>query len=108
MHSACLAAQIGGPFDKLMQYTFIFQVSEVLLETCNGIINSSLDDLEFRLQGLERVTKATIMGHLLPVLLTALTHPNLHCLSMADVLMPQLVQLVLSTSQVSVYLWLCF
>lgn len=41
-----------------------------------------------------------MLGHLLPVLLTSLMHPNLQTLTMADALMPQLVQLVLYTSQV--------
>lgn len=62
-----------------------------------------------RLKGLEQVTKATMLGHLLPVLLTSLMHPNLQTLSLADALMPQLVQLVLYTSQVSVcVLYWCF
>lgn len=56
----------------------------------------------FRLKGLEQVTKATMLGHLLPVLLTTLMHPNLQTLTLADALMPQLVQLVLYTSQVRV------
>lgn len=55
-----------------------------------------------RLKGLEQVTKATMLGHLLPVLLTSLMHPNLQTLTLADALMPQLVQLVLYTSQVGV------
>lgn len=58
----------------------------------------------FRLKGLEQVTKATMLGHLLPVLLTSLMHPNLQTLTLADALMPQLVQLVLYTSQVGVLL----
>lgn len=58
--------------------------------------------LWFRLKGLEQVTKATMLGHLLPVLLTTLMHPNLQTLTLADALMPQLVQLVLYTSQVGV------
>lgn len=41
-----------------------------------------------------------MLGHLLPVLLTSLMHSNLQTLTMADALMPQLVQLVLYTSQV--------
>lgn len=57
----------------------------------------------FRLKGLEQVTKATMLGHLLPVLLTSLMHPNLQTLTLADALMPQLVQLVLYTSQVGVF-----
>lgn len=58
--------------------------------------------LLFRLKGLEQVTKATMLGHLLPVLLTSLMHPNLQTLTLADALMPRLVQLVLYTSQVGV------
>lgn len=57
----------------------------------------------YRLKGLEQVTKATMLGHLLPVLLTSLMHPNLQTLTLADALMPQLVQLVLYTSQVGVF-----
>ncbi|XP_013380029.1 probable E3 ubiquitin-protein ligase HECTD4 isoform X2 [Lingula anatina] len=76
-----------------------YEVLEVLLETCNSIINNRTSDLEYRLQGLERVCKATILGHLLPVLITAMNHYNLRCLSMADSLMSQLVQLVVLTSQ---------
>lgn len=57
-------------------------------------------DSPYRLKGLEQITKATMLGHLLPVLLTSLMHPNLQTLTMADALMPQLVQLVLYTSQV--------
>lgn len=57
-------------------------------------------DFPYRLKGLEQITKATMLGHLLPVLLTSLMHPNLQTLTMADALMPQLVQLVLYTSQV--------
>lgn len=53
-----------------------------------------------RLKGLEQMTKATMLGHLLPVLLTSLMHPNLQTLNLADALLPQLVQLVLYTSQV--------
>lgn len=49
---------------------------------------------------MEQITKATMLGHLLPVLLTTLMHPNLQTLTLADALMPQLVQLVLYTSQV--------
>lgn len=59
--------------------------------------------LWFRLKGLEQVTKATMLGHLLPVLLTTLMHPNLQTLTLADALMPQLVQLVLYTSQVGIF-----
>lgn len=62
----------------------------------------SFSFLLFRLKGLEQVTKATMLGHLLPVLLTTLMHPNLQTLTLADALMPQLVQLVLYTSQVGV------
>lgn len=80
------------------------QILEVLLETCNSIIHSKDTDQEHWLGGLERVAKATILGHLLPVLLTAMTHEKLRCLPMADSLMPQLVQLVVLTSQVIISL----
>ena len=73
---------------------------EVLLETCNVIIHSDAVDQEHWLAGLERVAKATVLGHLLPVLVTAMNHEKLRCLPMADELMPQLVQLVVLTSQV--------
>ena len=73
----------------------------MLLETCNSIINNSdILDLAYWLQGLEHVIKATILGHLLPVLLTAMTHKHMRCLSIANQLMSQLVQLVILTSQV--------
>ena len=78
----------------------VLKVLEVLLESCNYFINSCQDSLEFWLAGLERAAKSTILGHLTPVLLTAMTHPNLRCLTMADTLMSQLVQLVVLTSQV--------
>ncbi len=32
----------------------------MLLETCNSIINSNVDDMEFWLQGLERVAKGML------------------------------------------------
>ncbi|KAJ8312853.1 hypothetical protein KUTeg_010226 [Tegillarca granosa] len=80
------------------------KVLEVLLDACNTVINRYKDDLELRLQGLERISKATILGHLLPVLLTAMTHQNLHCLALADILMPQLVHLVVLTSQAALLL----
>ena len=72
----------------------------MLLETCNKMISEFKDDLENRFQGLEKVAKATILGHLMPPLLTSLTHENLSCLPIADVIMPQLVQLVVLSSQV--------
>ena len=74
------------------------------METCNSIIHSGGDDLDLALQALERVAKATILGHLLPVLVTAMTHPRLHSLEMGDILMPQLVQLVVLTSQAALLL----
>ncbi|KAL0610748.1 putative E3 ubiquitin-protein ligase HECTD4, partial [Plecturocebus cupreus] len=71
----------------------------MLQQVTTALINSDITDREQRLKGLEQVTKATMLGHLLPVLLTSLMHPNLQTLIMADALMPQLVQLVLYTSQ---------
>ncbi|XP_055995500.1 probable E3 ubiquitin-protein ligase HECTD4 isoform X2 [Ostrea edulis] len=80
------------------------EVLEVLLTTCNSVIHKFKEEREARLQGLERIAKATILGHLLPVLLTALNHVNLHCLPLADELMPKLVNLVLLSSQAALLL----
>ncbi|XP_069475595.1 probable E3 ubiquitin-protein ligase HECTD4 isoform X3 [Ambystoma mexicanum] len=80
------------------------EVLEMLQQITTVLINSDIDDREIRLKGLEQVTKATMLGHLLPVLLTTLMHPNLQTLTMADALMPQLVQLVLYTSQTALLL----
>lgn len=80
------------------------EVLETLQQVTNALINSTVTDREARLRGLEQVTKATMLGHLLPVLLTSLMHPNLQTLTLADALMPQLVQLVLYTSQTALLL----
>uniref|UniRef100_A0A671K5X4 Probable E3 ubiquitin-protein ligase HECTD4 n=1 Tax=Sinocyclocheilus anshuiensis TaxID=1608454 RepID=A0A671K5X4_9TELE len=80
------------------------EVLETLQQVTSSLINSSIGDREARLRGLEQVTKATMLGHLLPVLLTSLMHPNLQTLTLADALMPQLVQLVLYTSQTALLL----
>ncbi|XP_074868487.1 putative E3 ubiquitin-protein ligase HECTD4 isoform X2 [Carettochelys insculpta] len=80
------------------------EVLEMLQQVTTALINSDFSDREQRLKGLEQVTKATMLGHLLPVLLTSLMHPNLQTLTMADALMPQLVQLVLYTSQTALLL----
>ncbi|XP_026544984.1 probable E3 ubiquitin-protein ligase HECTD4 [Notechis scutatus] len=80
------------------------EVLEKLQQVTTALINSDIPDREQRLKGLEQVTKATILGHLLPVLLTSLMHPNLQTLMVADPLMPQLVQLVLYTSQTALLL----
>ncbi|XP_056880172.1 probable E3 ubiquitin-protein ligase HECTD4 isoform X2 [Takifugu flavidus] len=80
------------------------EVLETLQQVTTALINSDITDKETRLRGLEQVTKATMLGHLLPVLLTTLMHPNLQTLTLADALMPQLVQLVLYTSQTALLL----
>uniref|UniRef100_A0A8C0HEC5 HECT domain E3 ubiquitin protein ligase 4 n=1 Tax=Chelonoidis abingdonii TaxID=106734 RepID=A0A8C0HEC5_CHEAB len=79
-------------------------ILEMLQQVTTALINSDISDRDQRLKGLEQVTKATMLGHLLPVLLTSLMHPNLQTLTMADALMPQLVQLVLYTSQTALLL----
>ncbi|XP_062590799.1 probable E3 ubiquitin-protein ligase HECTD4 isoform X2 [Saccostrea cucullata] len=80
------------------------EVLEVLITTCNAVIHKFKEEREVRLQGLERIAKATILGHLLPVLLTAMNHVNLHCLPLADELMPKLVNLVVLSSQAALLL----
>ncbi|XP_077866440.1 putative E3 ubiquitin-protein ligase HECTD4 [Saccoglossus kowalevskii] len=77
------------------------EVLAVLLEVCNTILTGDVSHVDDRMQSLEKVIKATVLGHLLPVLITSLTNVNLRMLSMADALMPQLVKLVIQTSQVS-------
>ncbi|XP_053555727.1 probable E3 ubiquitin-protein ligase HECTD4 [Bombina bombina] len=80
------------------------EVLEMLQRVTTALINSDISDRDLRLKGLEQITKSTMLGHLLPVLLTSLMHPNLQTLTMADALMPQLVQLVLYTSQTALLL----
>ncbi|KAL4646588.1 putative E3 ubiquitin-protein ligase HECTD4 isoform X5 [Arapaima gigas] len=80
------------------------EVLETLQQVTTALIKSDIVDRETRLKGLEQVTKATMLGHLLPVLLTSLMHSNLQTLTLADALMPQLVQLVLYTSQTALLL----
>ncbi|MEE6503851.1 hypothetical protein FKM82_004993 [Ascaphus truei] len=80
------------------------EVLEMLQRVTTALINSDISARDLRLKGLEQITKATMLGHLLPVLLTSLMHPNLQTLTMADALMPQLVQLVLYTSQTALLL----
>ncbi|CAH1233961.1 HECTD4 [Branchiostoma lanceolatum] len=80
------------------------EVLEVLLDVCRSFSASSAEDRECRFQGLERVAKATVLGHLLPVLMTSLTHGNLKYLPLVDALMPQLVQLVVLSSQCALLL----
>ncbi|KAJ7994262.1 hypothetical protein DPEC_G00264060 [Dallia pectoralis] len=80
------------------------EVLDTLQQVTTALINSDITDRETRLKGLEQITKATMLGHLLPVLLTSLMHPNLQALTLADALMPQLVQLVLYTSQTALLL----
>ena len=79
---------------------FVSQVLQTLLTCCQGVIQRAPEDVDARLQGLERVAKATVLGHMVPCLITALTHPNLQALGLADTLMPILVELVVLSSQV--------
>jgi hypothetical protein len=92
----------------LLLYLNYFKVLEILLDVCNTVISKHKEDLECWLQGLERLAKATVLGHLLPVILTAMTHPNLRCLQFGDNLMSQLVHLVVLTSQVNSSAICCF
>ncbi|XP_025090246.1 probable E3 ubiquitin-protein ligase HECTD4 isoform X2 [Pomacea canaliculata] len=75
------------------------EVLESFLETCAGLVTQGRED-----SGLERLAKATVLGWLLPALLTALTHPQLHSLNLADALMPSLVRLILLSSQAALLL----
>ncbi|KAK7506010.1 hypothetical protein BaRGS_00002732 [Batillaria attramentaria] len=75
------------------------EVLESFLETCAAMVSAGRED-----SGLERLAKATVLGWLLPALLTALTHPNLYSLNLADALMPSLVRLILLSSQAALML----
>uniref|UniRef100_A0A2C9KB19 HECT domain-containing protein n=1 Tax=Biomphalaria glabrata TaxID=6526 RepID=A0A2C9KB19_BIOGL len=78
------------------------EVLESYLETCSsvlGMCTGTSEDVEGWLAGLERLAKSTILGSLMPVLITTLTHQNLQCLNVADALMPSLVTLSLLASQ---------
>lgn len=72
--------------------------------TSSLVVLSGPDDLEAWLSGLERLAKSTVLGSLMPVLVTTLTHPNLRCLDLAQVLMPSLVTLSLLASQAALLL----
>ncbi|WAR02868.1 HECD4-like protein [Mya arenaria] len=80
------------------------EVLQTLLTCCQGVIQHGVEDLEGRLQGLERLAKATLLGHMVPGLVTSFTHTNLQCLGLADTLMPTLVELVVLSSQAALLL----
>lgn len=89
----------------LKVFSAAHDVLEALLNVYESVAgHSTIDDWDLRLSGLERVAKATILGHLLPVLITSLTHVNLRSLHIADSLMHQLVRLVILASQVALHL----
>ncbi|XP_071946536.1 probable E3 ubiquitin-protein ligase HECTD4 isoform X2 [Antedon mediterranea] len=80
------------------------KVLEVLLDVVGNLVNEEGKTSTSRIEGLERVLKGTVLGHLLPLITTSLTHPKLCCLSVVKQLMPQLVQLVLLSSKVALCL----
>ncbi|KAL8604631.1 hypothetical protein ACOMHN_013411 [Nucella lapillus] len=75
------------------------EVLETFLDTCVALISAGHDETS-----LERLAKSTILGWLVPALLTALTHPQLYSLNLADALMPSLVRLILLSSQAALLL----
>ncbi|XP_055958013.1 probable E3 ubiquitin-protein ligase HECTD4 [Patella vulgata] len=76
------------------------EVFETFIEVCNSVIDTSpIEEIDSKLQTMERLAKGTILGHLLPVLLTTLTHSSLQELSLANALMPHLTRLVLLSTQ---------
>ncbi|KAK3804042.1 hypothetical protein RRG08_062412 [Elysia crispata] len=72
--------------------------------TSSFVMPGGPEELEAWLSGLERLAKSTVLGSLMPVLITTLTHPNLRCLDLAQVLMPSLVTLSLLASQAALLL----
>ncbi|XP_076346000.1 putative E3 ubiquitin-protein ligase HECTD4 isoform X3 [Tachypleus tridentatus] len=85
-------------------FTGAIEVLETLLEGCNTMIYKGSTTLEWPLQDLEKIVKGTILGLLLPVLTTSLTHCSFQSLDLADSLMAQLTQLVILTSQAALLL----
>ncbi|KAK7087914.1 probable E3 ubiquitin-protein ligase HECTD4 isoform X2 [Littorina saxatilis] len=75
------------------------EVLESFLDTCSALVAAGREE-----GSLERLAKSTILGWLLPALLTSITHPNLHSLNLADALMPALVRLILLSSQAALLL----
>ena len=56
---------------------------------------------ELSLQAVDHAVKSTVIGYLLPIQVTVMTHDNLKELSIAEALMSHLVRLVFLASQVS-------
>ncbi|XP_071497133.1 probable E3 ubiquitin-protein ligase HECTD4 [Diadema antillarum] len=87
--------------------TKIFNGCEEILETlrskCCDLLNSDRAHQQ-TLQGLDRVVKGSILGYLLPMLITTLRHPSLRSLTLAETLVPQVVRLVVLISQVAMML----
>ena len=75
------------------------EVLEKFLSTCQVVLGGGGEELEVWLCGLERLAKSTILGSLMPVLITVLTHPKLESLETASALTPPLVQLCQLASQ---------
>uniref|UniRef100_T1J2Q6 HECT domain-containing protein n=1 Tax=Strigamia maritima TaxID=126957 RepID=T1J2Q6_STRMM len=77
----------------------MYEVLEVVLEVFSQLVNGGVSDFDFWLTGLERIIKSTMLGHLLPTLMTCLTHNNLLCLRLSDDVLSHLVPLVTIVSQ---------
>ncbi|TWW61276.1 putative E3 ubiquitin-protein ligase HECTD4 [Takifugu flavidus] len=96
----------GDDSDSSLQGETLKELQSCILSLATKVLVGCDEVLE-TLQQAERLgagTKATMLGHLLPVLLTTLMHPNLQTLTLADALMPQLVQLVLLHHQTALLL----
>ena len=65
------------------------------------MISEDSVERKMRLNALERVTKGTALGRLLPLLVCCLNHSSLKCLHLAESLVGHLVRLTVLTSKVS-------
>lgn len=86
-------------FSYLSRSSFLAQVLESLVETARGLIAAGRP-LPY-LEAVEVVARGSLLGQLLPLLITGLNHEQVKCLPLADSLIAKVVQLILSTSQVS-------
>uniref|UniRef100_A0A8C4Q6L6 HECT domain-containing protein n=1 Tax=Eptatretus burgeri TaxID=7764 RepID=A0A8C4Q6L6_EPTBU len=67
------------------------------------ILNSHCSSISIRLEALETLIRHSMVGCLIPSLLTTLCHPQLLCLSFAQSLLPILTRLYLLTGKISLH-----
>lgn len=94
--------QLVTNFSKMI-FTSVYRVLEVLTELCQKLSESNLEDLDHWLNGLERLTRATILGFMMPIIITSFTNKNIMDLNVLSDLLPSLIHLVIQASQTCTY-----